>query len=67
MSERSQLSANVLENWKKANVIPIFQKEKEVPRKRSLISLTSVLGKVIEQIILEAVTKHIKDTRVKGE
>lgn len=67
MSERSQLSANVLENWKKANVIPIFQKEKEVPRKCSLISLTSVLGKVIEQIILEAVTKHIKDTRVKGE
>ncbi|PKU42753.1 rna-directed dna polymerase from mobile element jockey- hypothetical protein [Limosa lapponica baueri] len=64
---RSWLSEKVPEDWKRANVIPISKRvNEEDPGNCRLVSLTSVLGKVMERIILEAITKRVKDKKVIG-
>ncbi|KAK4810528.1 hypothetical protein QYF61_004491 [Mycteria americana] len=48
-------------SWK-ANVTPIFKKDKEEdPGNYRLVSLTSIPGKVIEQLMLETISRHRKD------
>ena len=55
------------EDWKKANVTPVFKKgEKEDPGNYRPVSLTSIPGKVMEQLILEAVSKHVEEKKVIG-
>ncbi|KFV84008.1 RNA-directed DNA polymerase from mobile element jockey, partial [Struthio camelus australis] len=63
--ERSWRSGEVPEDWKKANVTPVFQKgKKEEPGNYRPVSLTSIPGKVMEQLILEVITKHLEDKKV---
>lgn len=46
----------------KANVTPVFRKDKqEDPGNYRLASLTSAPGKITEQIILENISRHVKD------
>lgn len=47
----------MLDDWRKAKVTPIF---KEDVGNLGLVSLTSVPEKVTEQILLEAISKHMK-------
>lgn len=55
----------VLEDWRKANVTPVFKKgKKEDLGNYRLVSLTSIPGKVLGQLILGAISRHIKDKRV---
>jgi len=55
----------VPEDWRKANVTPVFKKgKKEDPGNYRPVSLTSILGKVMEQLILDIVSRHTKDKRV---
>ena len=50
--------------WMKVNVNPISKKgKKKDPRNCRLISLTSVPGKVMEWLILETISKHVKDKK----
>ncbi|KFV85130.1 hypothetical protein N308_07876, partial [Struthio camelus australis] len=62
--ERSWRSGEVPEGWKKANVTPVFLKGKEEPGSYRPVSLTSIPGKVMEQLLLEVITKHVEDKKV---
>lgn len=46
------------EGWKKGNVLPVFKKDKKNGGNDKTVSITLTSGKVIEQIILEIVSKH---------
>jgi len=63
--ERSWRTGEVPEDWRKANVTPIFKKgKKEDPGKYGLVSLTSIPGKMMEQLILEVIIKHVEEKKV---
>ncbi|GAB0210347.1 protein NYNRIN-like [Grus japonensis] len=63
--QQSWLSKEVPVDWRLANVTPIHKKgQKEDPGNYRPVSLTSVLGKVMEQIILSAITWHVQDNQV---
>ncbi|KAK4815154.1 hypothetical protein QYF61_017595 [Mycteria americana] len=63
--QQSWLTGEVPADWRLANVTPIFKKgQKEDPGNYRPVSLTSVLGKVMEQIILSAITRHVWDNQV---
>ncbi|GAB0183442.1 hypothetical protein GRJ2_000809500 [Grus japonensis] len=52
-------------DWRLANVMPIHKKgQKEDLGNYRPVSLTSVLGKVMEQIILSDITQRIQDSQV---
>ena len=62
--QRSWLSGEVPENWRLADVTPIYNKgHKEDPRNYRAVSLTSVPGKVMEQIIMGEITWHMHGTQ----
>ena len=46
------------------NVTPILKKGKENLGNYRSVSLTSISGRMMEQIILETITKYMKDRKV---
>ncbi|CAM5114491.1 unnamed protein product [Natator depressus] len=63
--ENSWRSGEVPDDWKKANVEPIFKKrKKEDPGNYRPVSLTSVPGKIMEQVLKESILKHLEERKV---
>ena len=59
--QQSWLTGDVPLDWKLANVMPIFKKgQKDDPGSYTPVSLTSVLGKVMEQVIPGAIMDQLK-------
>ncbi|KFW77029.1 hypothetical protein N305_04216, partial [Manacus vitellinus] len=59
---QSWLTGEVPGDWKLAAVTPIYKKgQKEDRRNYRSVSLTSVPGKVMEQITLSAITQRVQD------
>ena len=60
--EKPWLSGEVPDDWKKENLSPIYKKEwKEDPENYRLMSPTSMPGKVMEQILLKALLRHVEN------
>jgi len=65
--ERSWRTGEVPKDWRKANVTPIFKKgKKEDPGNYRPVSLTSIPGKVMQQLILEVINKQVEEIRLSG-
>ncbi|CAM5103935.1 unnamed protein product [Natator depressus] len=63
--ENSWRTGEVPDDWKKANVVPIFKKGKEEdPGNYRPVSLTSVPGKIMEQVLKESILKHLHERKV---
>ncbi|KFP28573.1 RNA-directed DNA polymerase from mobile element jockey, partial [Colius striatus] len=63
--ERSWRTGEVPEDWRRANITPVFKKGKKdnLGNHRS-VSLISILGKMMEQLILNTISKHMKEKMV---
>ncbi|GAB0208090.1 mitochondrial enolase superfamily member 1 [Grus japonensis] len=60
-------AGEVPENGRKANVTLVFKKgKKEDPGNYKPVSLTSIPGKVMEQLILDVISKHVEEKKVIG-
>ena len=56
----------VPEDWRRANVIPVFKKgKKEEPGNYRPVSLTSIPGKILEQIIMWSLCKYLEHNAVR--
>jgi len=63
--ERSWRTGEVPEDWSKANVTPTFNKGKEEdPGNCRLVSFTSILGKKMEQLILDVILRQVEEEKV---
>ncbi|CAM4632151.1 unnamed protein product [Lepidochelys olivacea] len=63
--ENSWRSREVPDDWKKANVVPIFKKGKEEdPGNYRPVSLTSIPGKIMEGVLKESILKLLEERKV---
>jgi len=62
--QRFLLTGEVPEDWRLANVTPIYKKAwREDSGNYRPVSLTLVPGKIMEQFILREITRHVQDNQ----
>lgn len=58
--KKSLANGVIPEAWKKAEVVPIYKKgRKDIPLNYRPVSLTSVIGKILEKMIREEIMNHL--------
>ncbi|KGL88429.1 hypothetical protein N301_14627, partial [Charadrius vociferus] len=63
--ERSWRTGEVPEDWRIANVTPVFKKgRKDDPGNYRPVSLTSIPGKMMEQLVLGVISKHLDEKKI---
>jgi len=63
--ERSWRTGEVPKDWRKGNVTPLFKKgKKEDPGNYRPVDLSSIPGRVMEQLILEVIIKQVDEKKV---
>ncbi|KAK4819814.1 hypothetical protein QYF61_011833 [Mycteria americana] len=62
--QQSWLTREVPVDWRLPNMTPSYKGQKEDPGNYRPVSLTLVLGKLMEQIIQSAITRHVQDNQV---
>ncbi|KAF7248208.1 hypothetical protein EYD10_06075 [Varanus komodoensis] len=63
--EKSWRTGEVPDDWRKANIVPIFKKGKnEEPGNYRPVSLTLIPGKILEHIIKQSVCKYLENNAV---
>ncbi|KFP79597.1 RNA-directed DNA polymerase from mobile element jockey, partial [Apaloderma vittatum] len=63
--QQSWLTGEVPADWKSANITPIYKKgKKDDLGNYRPVSLTSISGKMMEQIILNSIMQHMQDNHV---
>ena len=66
---RSSLASSIVpEDWRIANVVPLFKKgSRDHPGNYRPVSLTSVVGKVLERIIRDRIYDHLERNKLIGD
>ena len=64
ISDRSWRTGEVPEGWRTANATLVFKKGKEDLENYEPVSLTSVLEKVMEQLVLGAISEQLEEEKV---
>ncbi|KAJ7413240.1 RNA-directed DNA polymerase from mobile element jockey-like protein [Willisornis vidua] len=63
--ERSWRTGEVPEDWGIANITSVFKmSKKEDPGNYRPVSLTSISGKMMEQLIMDVISKHVEEKKV---
>ena len=58
-------TGEVPEDWRVANIVPLFQKgRRDNPGNYRLVSLTSVVGKLVEKILRDRMCSHLEENRL---
>jgi len=62
--ERFWRTGEVSQDWREANVTPIFKKGKDNPGNYRPVSLTFIPGKMMQQLFLEIIIKQVEEKKV---